>query len=188
MRQQHSRHPFTSKQDATKQPASQSPEHNLQPSDSLTPGSQLVDVISGINRGSRVLPHSDSGWCHAYVAGKEGYCGRASTLQAYAEVNRRVCGFVACCFSETFSRFCQCKLPTSTSKTWLCCSDACMMLLPGKCGLLCTKDRESPLPDFWSLACNVALACGEPAQCQLYNKEVSGNQVLYLQSVKQSMM
>lgn len=88
VRQQHSRHPFCSKQDAKPEQGSQSPDHNLQPSDSLTPGSQLVDVISGINRGSRVLPHIDSGWCHAYVASKEGYCGRASSLQAYTEVNR----------------------------------------------------------------------------------------------------
>ncbi|KAL3137832.1 hypothetical protein ABBQ38_005086 [Trebouxia sp. C0009 RCD-2024] len=91
VRQQNSRHPFSRKQDASKQQASPSPERKQ--SDSLTPGSHLVDVISGINSGSGASPHSESGWCHAYVAGKEAFCGRASTLQAYGDVNRELTAF-----------------------------------------------------------------------------------------------
>lgn len=92
VRQQHSRHPFSSKQDSHQQTPSPSSSQKLQQSDSLTPGSQLVDVISSASKGTGVSGHRDM-WCNAYVAGKEGYCGRANTLQAYSEVNRDLTSF-----------------------------------------------------------------------------------------------
>lgn len=88
MVRQHSRHPFSSKQASNHQTPSPSSSQKLQQSDSLTPGSQLVDVISSASKGTGVSGHRDM-WCNAYVAGKEGYCGRANTLQAYSEVNRQ---------------------------------------------------------------------------------------------------
>ena len=93
VRQQHSRHPFSSKQDSNHQTPSPSSSQKLQQSDSLTPGSQLVDVISSVSTGTGVSGHRDM-WCNAYVAGKEGYCGRANTLQAYSEVNRQAAAAV----------------------------------------------------------------------------------------------
>lgn len=93
VRQQHSRHPFSSKQDSNHQPPSPSASQRLQQSDSLTPGSQLVDVISSVSKGTGVSGHRNM-WCSAYVANKEGYCGRANTLQAYSEVNRQAAAAV----------------------------------------------------------------------------------------------
>ncbi|KAA6423077.1 MAG: hypothetical protein FRX49_07065 [Trebouxia sp. A1-2] len=57
VRQQHSRHPFSSKQDSNHQPPSPSASQRLQQSDSLTPGSQLVDVISSVSKGTGVSGH-----------------------------------------------------------------------------------------------------------------------------------
>jgi len=94
VRQQHSRHPFSSKQDSNHQTPSPSSSQKLQQSDSLTPGSQLVDVILSASKGTGVSGHRDM-WCNAYVADKEGYCGRANTLQAYSEVNRQAAAAVA---------------------------------------------------------------------------------------------
>lgn len=94
VRQQHSRHPFSSKQDSNHQTPSPSSSQKLQQSDSLTPGSQLVDVTLSASKGTGVSGHRDM-WCNAYVADKEGYCGRANTLQAYSEVNRQAVAAVA---------------------------------------------------------------------------------------------
>lgn len=99
VRQQHSRHPFSSKQGPNHQSPSPSSSQKLQQSDSL-PGSQLVDVISGASKGTGVSGHRDL-WCNAYVAGTEGYCGRANTLQAYSEVNRQAAAAVAVGSSRT---------------------------------------------------------------------------------------
>lgn len=92
VRQQHSRHPFSSTQGANHESPSPSSSQKLQPSDSLTSGSQLVDVISGASKGTGVSGHRDM-WCNAYIASKEAYCGRANTLQAYGEVNRDLTSF-----------------------------------------------------------------------------------------------
>lgn len=90
--QQRSRHPFSHKQDSGRRAASPDSEQNLQQSDSLTPGSALVDVISGASKGTGVCGPRDM-WCNAYVASKEAYCGRANTLQAYGDVNRDLTSF-----------------------------------------------------------------------------------------------
>ena len=87
VRQQYSRRPFSRKQESNPQANSPTASQKLQQADSLTPGSQLVDVISSASKGTGVSGHRDM-WCNAYVASKESYCGRVNTLQAYGEVNR----------------------------------------------------------------------------------------------------
>ncbi len=123
VRQQHSRHPFSSKQDSNHQTPSPSSSQKLQQSDSLTPGSQLVDVISSASKGTGVSGHRDM-WCNAYVAGKEGYCGRANTLQAYSEVNRQA----AAAIGSTRTSLLQ---PTMTEDRVLikcqCCHSGCIL-------------------------------------------------------------
>lgn len=92
VRQQHSRHPFSSKQDSGHQASSPEASQNSHPTDAVTPGSQLADVIAGASKGTAVTGHRAM-WCNAYIASKEAYCGRANTLQAYAEVNRDLTSF-----------------------------------------------------------------------------------------------
>lgn len=80
VRQQFRSQPFA----ATQLPGSQGA---LQSANSLASGSCLVDVISGAVKGKAVSKKRGL-WCNAFVAGKDAYCGRADTLQAFGEVSR----------------------------------------------------------------------------------------------------
>ena len=80
IRQQFKSVPFNSKQ-------SPGSDITLQPADSLTTGSALIDVISGASKGKAISKRQGL-WCNAFVASKDAYCGRADTLQAFGDISR----------------------------------------------------------------------------------------------------